>query len=275
MYQMFPPSQFFRHKTTILFEILPRICKFANKYWSYNNHTPLTTTPMDEIDYKSVAERIKYLIKFSRLNQQTFATKIGVDPANLSKYLSGRIPMTENLLNRIVVNMGVSKAWLRDGTDVPFSKDSEVAELGVDEPKVLSPSSRRGAPVYDIDVTAGCHELSSMFTQDRVVGFLDLPELDPSSAVIHVSGDSMAPTIKNGSYIAIHALSPGAPIVWGQIYVIVLDDYRLVKRVRRHDDKSMVILHSDNPAYDDMEVRREDIRHLYIVQRIISCEILY
>ncbi len=35
----------------------------------------------------------------------------------------------------------------------------------------------------------------------------------------------------------------------------------------------MVILHSDNPAYDDMDVDRRDIRALYIVEAILNYEV--
>ena len=38
-------------------------------------------------------------------------------------------------------------------------------------------------------------------------------------------------------------------------------------------DPSMVILHSDNPAYDDMDVSRADIRAIYIVEAILNYEV--
>lgn len=57
------------------------------------------------------------------------------------------------------------------------------------------------------------------------------------------------------------------------MYVIVLDDYRMVKFVRRNADNTKVTLHSDNPAYDDMEVNRDDIRRLYLVEAVINCDL--
>ena len=44
----------------------------------------------------------------------------------------------------------------------------------------------------------------------------------------------------------------------------------MVKYVRRHSDPSMVVLHSDNPAYDDMDVARADICALYRLNDIIT-----
>ena len=54
--------------------------------------------------------------------------------------------------------------------------------------------------------------------------------------------------------------------------MVELDDYRMVKYVRRHADPGLVILHSDNPEYDDMDVPRADIRSLYIVESILNYE---
>ena len=51
------------------------------------------------------------------------------------------------------------------------------------------------------------------------------------------------------------------------------EEFRMVKYLRRHPDPSMGILHSDNPAYDDMDVARSDIRALFVVEAILNYEI--
>lgn len=223
--------------------------------------------------HQSAAERIRYLIRFSRMTQSQFAERIGVDPSNLSKHLSGRLPISEGLLNRIVVEMGVSKQWLRDGTDVPFAKPAIANEIVAANPIVADSPAMSGVPVYDIDVTAGAAELSRMFTVDRIVGVVDLPQLSRDSRIVRVSGDSMEPTIRNGGYIAIRRLTQRQTIFWGQIYVVVLEDFRMVKFLRRHADKNMVVLHSANPDYDDMDIARSDILDLYVVENILNFDI--
>ncbi len=214
--------------------------------------------------------RIKYLIKQSRMTQAEFARRISVDPSNMSKHLSGRLPITDSLINRIVVDMGISKKWLISGTDVPFSKNSSIEEFSDASLK----SVRNGIPVYDIDVTAGVEELSSMFTVDRITGYVALPRLSSDSLIVHVSGDSMQPEIIDGGMVAIRPVTPGSPIIWGQVYVVVTDDFRRVKFLRRHpSDDSKVILHSANPNYDDLEIDRADIKSLFRVEAILNCKI--
>ena len=88
------------------------------------------------MDNQSVIDRIKFLISELRMRQNSFANRIGTDVSNLSKHLNGRLPISDALVNKIVVNLGVSKDWLTTGEGVPFPP--------------LSPpvTSRRRRPVH-------------------------------------------------------------------------------------------------------------------------------
>ena len=219
----------------------------------------------------TVIDRIKYLIEQSRMSQAAFARRINIDPANLSKHLSGRLPVTSGLVNRLVADLGVSKAWLCTGAGLPFERPEHFSVL---EKKPEATERCHAVPVYDLDVTAGCVELSRLLTDDRIVGSLSLPGMGRDCAVVRVSGDSMTPVINNGGFIAIRKVSNPECIFWGQIYVIMLEDYRMVKYLRRHpSDPGMVVLRSANPEYDDMEVPRRDILGLYVVESIINYEV--
>ena len=85
-----------------------------------------------------------------------------------------------------------------------------------------------------------------------------------------MSGDSMAPVINNGDYIVVREVGDTSIIYWGQIYVVLLDDYRMVKYLRRHPDDSKVVLRSANPAYDDIDVPKSAIRGLFFVSKIVK-----
>lgn len=220
----------------------------------------------------TVVDRIKYLIKINHKTQAEFGKLINVDATNMSKMLNGHTPVTDGILNRIVVNLGVSKQWLVDGSDVPYAKSTNA-------PTVLNSGahmemSRVGAPVYEIDVTAGSRELSSLFTTERVIGRLNMPGISSDHPIVRVSGDSMSPRISNNSYIQIREINDISTIFWGSIYVVVLEDYRMVKQVRRHADPSKVILHSLNPDYDDMEINRSQIMSMYLVESIFNYDII-
>lgn len=212
----------------------------------------------------SILDRVRYLINFSRHNQASFARLNGIDPAYLSRILNGRLEPSEGFINRLVVNMGVSKEWLTTGRNVPFPRNTE---MSVEVIPAIMPT---GAPVYDIDVTAGIVPLSRMFTEDRIIGYVNLPGVSSDFPVVRVTGESMAPRIPSGSFISIRSVRVDGTISWGQIYVVVLEDYRFVKILRRHSDRDMVILHSLNPDFDDIEIARNQIQALYLVEAIIN-----
>ena len=90
--------------------------------------------------------------------------------------------------------------------------------------------------------------------------------------IYYETSDSMSPVIRNGDMIAVRELSNIKQIFWGQIYVVILDDYCMVKYVRRHSDPDKVILRSENPKYDDMEIERAEIRDMMFVQHILHVD---
>lgn len=225
-------------------------------------------TPVD--NNLLIIGRIRHLMEVQHLSQVAFSKLIGIDPSNVSKYLSGKLPVSDSLLNRIVVNLNVSKEWLRDGEGLPFEKTGHASKVEVAE--ICTDYRSEGIPVYDIDVAAGCTEMTRAFTEENVIGKLNFPQLNPDWVVVRAKGDSMKPKIDNGGYVAFLPQSDTENILWGQIYVVIMENRRVVKYVRRHHDPTKVILRSANSAYDDMDVPRKDIVALYVVERIINIQ---
>ena len=96
-----------------------------------------------------------------------------------------------------------------------------------------------------MDATAGSSSgRNELFSSENIVGWVNLPNMSPHCRIVRVSGDSMAPVIQDGDFVAVRELSNPGQIYWGQIYVVQLDDFRLVKYVRRHTDPNMVVLRS-------------------------------
>ena len=214
--------------------------------------------------------RIRDLIRMLQITQNEFADRIKTDRSNFSKHVNGKLPINDSLINKIVVGLGVSKDWLLTGQGKVFYMTPAQHSKAVSLPaSAIQPNVRHGAKVYDVDVTAGSMGRSMMFSNDRLIGAIDVPFISPDSCIVRVSGDSMQPVICCGDMIAIREVRNLDLIFWGQIYVVLLDDYRMVKYIRKHEDPSMVILRSANKEYDDIEVRKSDIRDLFVVEHII------
>lgn len=235
------------------------------------------------MENSEIIQRIRILQEQSGLTQGALARRISLDPSNLSKIINGRLPVTQSFINRIVVDMGVSKKWLLEGLGLPYEQTASTpaADGKSEQPAqpALSPAAmalcNNGVPVYDIDVTAGCTELAHMFTEDKIEGYMSLPRLNPESVIVRVSGNSMHPVISDGSLIAIRRVAADGIISWGSVYVVITDDYRFVKYIRRdRNDIHRVILHSANDDYDDIELLRDQIRALFLVETVVSCQTL-
>ncbi|MCM1532797.1 MAG: XRE family transcriptional regulator [Ruminococcus flavefaciens] len=220
---------------------------------------------------ETVVDRIRYIMSSQHLTQAAMARKLGVDSAYMSKIMTRKIPVSDGFINRMVIDLGVSRKWLKDGNDLPYAKPSHTETI---EAQIVPTDHKRGTgiPVYDIDVTAGNAELSRMLTLDRIMGYVDMPQVNPECLIVRVSGDSMKPSIGNGSFIAIRPVSTSGVIFWGQIYVVVTESYRMVKYLRKNENPDYVTLHSDNPNYDDIDMPRSEIKSLFIVETVINYE---
>ena len=215
---------------------------------------------------QEIRERIRHVIALLGVSQSRFASHLGISAANMSKHLSGKLPITHGLVNRICLDYSIARQWLLKGEDTPYAKSE-----GDNPHETIGRLAKRGVPVYDIDVTAGFGSLERIFTNDSIMGYISLPQLNniENERIVRVSGNSMEPSILDGSYIAIREVQSNT-ISWGQAYVIVLEDYRMVKIIRRHSDTSKIILHSDNRNYDDIEINKDKIVGLYKVDAIIN-----
>ena len=197
-------------------------------------------------------ERIKTLMENFGVTQSEFAKRISIDASNFSKHLTGKLPVSDSLINRIVADLGVSKEWLCTGKGYMFRPSdndahSHIRTLTLPSEAII-PEARNGAKVYGLDVTAGNLARDRMFTEDLVIGSIDVPFINPDCSIVKVSGD------------------------WGQIYVILLEDYRMVKYIRKHDNPDRVILRSENKEYDDIEIEKKEICDLFIVENIIRID---
>lgn len=218
--------------------------------------------------------RIRELIKIFGVTQNDFADKISTDRSNFSKHINGKLPISDSLINKIVVGLGVSKNWLKKGEgDIFYMQAAHTHSTCVSiSSDAIHGKEQRGAKIYDIDVTAGISGRELTFTSERQIGAIDVPYINRNANIVKVSGDSMQPVICNGDLIAIRPIQNINLLFWGQIYVIILDDYRMVKYVRKNEDPSMVTLRSENVAYDDIEIPKSEIRHLFIVENIIRID---
>lgn len=221
---------------------------------------------------EGVASRIKELIKVMGISQNEFADRIKTDRSNLSKQINGKLPVGNVLVNKIVVDLGVSKIWLTEGIGNMFTQknDNRSGDIVIAPEKIMG-ADAEGTKIYDIDVTAGPAGRTLNFSSEYIVGSINHPSINRNSYIVKVSGDSMTPIINNDDMLVIREVK-NKLIFWGQIYVVLLEDYRMVKYIRKHINPEMVILRSANPNYDDIEIPKTEIKSLFLVEKVLRID---
>lgn len=215
-------------------------------------------------------ERLEAIIDYySDGKPSVFAKYIGVAPSTISSWLS-RDTLDYDLIFAKCEN--ISSNWLLTGKgEMIKNAEREQKTIEISE-SAISEKKRKGALIYDIDATCGLNGRDIEFTDEKVIGSIDAPEINPDSKIIFATGDSMLPLIASGDRIVIRKIESWDYFNYGQVYLIITNEYRLIKRVRRHpkDSDNLILLRSENSDYDDIDLPKREIIHLFIVENILS-----
>lgn len=123
-----------------------------------------------------------------------------------------------------------------------------------------------------MDATCGTDDRDIYFTQEDIIGSVNLPGINKESKIIRANGDSMEPKVYDGNMVVIREIHNWDDIFYGQMYLILLDEYRMIKYIRRYeqDETNYIILRSENPLYDDIKLHKNKIRKLFVVENVLS-----
>lgn len=210
-------------------------------------------------------ETLVAIRKSLKMKQLVFCSKLEISQSYLSEMEQGKKPVTDDLYNKIISVFG---------SDIVAALESEERcdkTVSISQ-EAISESNRKGALIYDIDATCGADGRGIEFTEERVIGSIDAPEINPNSQIIFATGDSMKPLIFSGDRIVVRKIESWSYFNYGQVYLIVTEEYRLIKRIRRHssDEENLIILRSENADFDDIILPRKEIVHLYLVENILA-----
>lgn len=216
-----------------------------------------------------IVDRIKLFREYLGIGQTAFEVNIGVARG----YFSNVKTLGSDRILRIHTKYPeLNIEWLVTGNgEMIKNAEREQKTIEISE-SAISETKRKGALIYDIDATCGLSGRDIEFTDEKVIGSIDAPEINPDSKIIFATGDSMLPLIASGDRVVIRKIESWDYFNYGQVYLIITNEYRLIKRVRRHpkDADNLILLRSENPNYDDIDLPKREIIHLFIVENILS-----
>ena len=187
------------------------------------------------------------------------ATKSGLSPSTLKKWMSGTEPKVEALY-RVARTCGVTIEDILEGDDgqIPRQRSSPASD---------SILIRR----FDVALSAGPGAFVDRAEQRTPIPFAPdffqakLGGRSPADMVIvDARGDSMAPTIGSGDLVMIDTADQR---IREGVYGVSLGDELYVKRVATRLDG--FDLRSDNPAYPPIPVDGPDRSALQIIGRVV------
>lgn len=205
------------------------------------------------------------------LTLQDVSQRLGMTYQNLNRLLTAKdikLSQAEKLASAINEPVDTLLQILSQRhPETKKSKPYVVAEetsMEVHEPQI---------PYYNVDVTASAFPV---FADEREEPeyFISIPAFKDCDFAVPIYGDSMYPKIKNGHIVAVKEVKNKAVILYGEIYLVITEDYRTVKYIRKHPgDVSKVLLCSENPSFDDVEIPVDSILRLFKVRGQISINV--
>lgn len=221
----------------------------------------------------SIRLQIADLVKRTGNTANSFARTAGLDPSNFKKMLNGDATITVKTLSKIRNAFGVDFG-LQSESEAAVSHDGKGGKSDWKKyisNEMIKEGDYSGTLVYDIDATCGMENREIDFANEDVIGSINLPYISKKSVIIRANGDSMQPKICDGDLVAIREIFSWDDVYYGQIYMILLDEYRMIKYIRRcaEDEEHYIILRSENDNYDDIKLHKSKIRKLFLVENIL------
>lgn len=197
-----------------------------------------------------ILDRIKEYIDKKGITIAAFERSIGMSNASFGKSLKGGKAIgTDKLENILRIYPDINPSWLLTGEGNMLRSESEMVE------KLPSVNQTyEGAPYFNVDFIGGF----DLIVNDQTVNpdfYINYPPYNQPGVVwCNLTGHSMEPEISNGDIIALREVT--TPIQYlpaGEIYGIVTEEYRTVKRIRLSQKEGFIRLIPSNKSEEFCE----------------------
>lgn len=206
-------------------------------------------------------ERLERLVEYyGNGNKSHFAKILGVKAQTINTWLSRNTYDTELIFAKCD---NINASWLLTGEGNMICAKSEKEE------KIPSVNKTyEGAPYFNVDFIGGFDVIVNDQTRNPDF-YINYPPYNQEGVVwCNLTGHSMEPEISNGDIIALREVT--TPIQYlpaGEIYGIVTEEYRTVKRVRLSQKEGYIRLIPSNKSeeYCEQEIPISMIIRVYAV----------
>jgi len=211
-------------------------------------------------------KRFKEIRDDNNYTQSEFAELLGIknSTADIER---GRTKLSGKVISELLRQFGVNPLWIfGDSTQ----KHLQINKGDV-SPKVITINSTEEENIILVNQKAAAGYPHNV--QD-VEWYQQLPAYrNASYRGFQVEGDSMMPNLRPGEWVLGKGIPSITEISANKIYVVVLYDSVLVKKIQKLDDPFKVVLVSINEEYAPVEVKINDIQELWQVNSKLTFSI--
>ncbi|NUY81031.1 helix-turn-helix domain-containing protein [Flavobacterium sp. MAH-1] len=212
-------------------------------------------------------QRFKQLRQELSLTQQAFSEVLHIK-GSIADIERGKTKLPGAAVARLLQTYNINPLWLYGESD---QKHLELASSVLPKVVTLDGTSNENIAMVNVKASAGyAHNLQDTEWYDALPAFhLPLPEYrNASFRAFQVQGDSMLPVLQPGEWVIARAEESLAELTESQVYVVVLVDTVVVKKIQT--TASGLHLISLNALYPPIEVKPQEIREVWRVTAKIT-----
>ena len=214
---------------------------------------------------ETIHERISQLVdKYGDGKNTVFASLIGSNEANVRGYRNNTMPKYD-FLEKIAKSFDINLKWLLTGEGSMLEVCRSYDNTKVDNIPTIN-KEYIGSPYYNVDFIGGFDSLMN----DQTINpdfYINYPPYNKDGVVwVNLTGRSMEPELSNGDIIALKPMNtPIQYLPTKEIYAIVTEEWRTVKRIELSDRDGFIRLLPSNPEYKAQEIPISMITRVYAV----------
>lgn len=197
--------------------------------------------------------------------QAEFARVLGIknSTADIER---GKTKLSGKLIAELLRQFGINPLWIFGESNQKFLSITK----GDVSPKVVSLNSSENENIVLVNVKAAAgypHNVQDVDWYQKLPAFdIPLPEYrNATYRGFQVEGDSMEPNFHSGEWVLGKAVSSIEEASDNKIYVVVMYDSVLVKKLQKLPDPTKVLLISLNEEYVPLEIPIGEIQELWQV----------
>lgn len=202
--------------------------------------------------------------------QAEFANLLGIS-STTADIERGRTKLSGKIVTQLLKQFKINPLWLFGESNQQYLETSNTSVI----PKVVTVDSedRDNMVLVNVKAAAGYPQHIQDTSWYRQLPAFDLPLPEFRNATyrgFQVDGDSMLPNLRPGEWVLAKAVEHIDEVNPNKIYVVVLDDAVLVKKIEKRPNSNHITLISLNESYPPYEVKPFQIQEIWQVNSKIT-----